>query len=428
MSNLPFVHKVLSDPLLVNAAYSDLIVSMLDQVATNHPGKDMAGTDADGDFWSSHAWARPYHVVNGVLQIKVTGMLLNKFPYQFGELATGYDYIRAAFVRGMGDTEVHSIAMLVDSPGGVVSGCFDLSDEIFEMRGTKPIKAFVNDGAYSAAYALASAADTMTVTRSGGTGSVGVVTAHVDISKSMEERGIVHTFIFAGSHKVDGNAYEKLPDDVKARIQERIDRTYADFVNVVARNRGLSVEVVQGTEALIYDANDSLAIGFADAVGKFDDELAAFERDTAQTEISAMADDFTHTAADVDAARTEGVNAGKQESQDRIKTILNSDEAKARPIAAVAAIHTTMSGEDAVTFLGALPEEKAEAPVAPVEPKLNADGTPFDAAMADGAPEVGANAVDDDDDAEDGLTADQRDYRAMAKIEEAASATGTTIQ
>ena len=455
MSNSPFVHKILSDTLLVNSTHSTMIVSMLEKIAMEHPevtspqagtSTDEARADADGDFWSNYTWARPYNVQNGVLLIPVSGVLLNRFPYQLGSWATGYDYIREALNRGLGDEDVHSIALVVDSPGGVVSGCFDLCDDVFAMRGNKPIKAFVSDSAYSAAYALASSADTVTVTRSGGTGSIGVVTAHVDVSKSMEQMGVVHTFIFAGSHKVDGNPFEKLPKDVKARIQKRIDRIYTEFVNVVARNRNLGEDAVRQTEALTYDAQDSLEVGFADTVGKFDEELAAFELGTAKTEISAMTDK-THTVADVDAARNEGLNAGKQEAQDRVNTIMDSDEAKTRPIAARAMLTSPMGADEAVALLKSLPEESATAPatpaaVAPVAPAAAvapatpaaavaatpatpaaATQTPFDKVMGTDAPAVGANAGEGNE-VDPNLTADQKEYRAMVALEDA-SATGT---
>jgi ClpP class serine protease len=44
-----------------------------------------------------------------------------------------------------------------------VAGCFDLVDEIYNARGKKPIHAILTENAYSAAYAIASAADRISV-------------------------------------------------------------------------------------------------------------------------------------------------------------------------------------------------------------------------------------------------------------------------
>ena len=135
------------------------------------------------------------------------------------------------------------------------------------------MRAFAVDHAYSAAFAIASSAHKISMTRSGGVGSVGVVTAHVDYSKMLNDFGVKVTFIFAGKHKVEGNAYEKLPAAAKARIQEKIDRIYGVFTGTVARNRKMDDQAVRATEALTYDASNAIDVGFADKVGVFEDDI-----------------------------------------------------------------------------------------------------------------------------------------------------------
>ena len=89
--------------------------------------------------------------------------------------------------------------------------------------------AVANGLALSGAYSFATAADELVVTRSGLTGSVGVVTSHVDMSKLLEDWGINISLIFAGKHKVDGHPFGPLPDDVRADIQTRVDKIYGVF-------------------------------------------------------------------------------------------------------------------------------------------------------------------------------------------------------
>lgn len=348
---------------------------------------------SDDSFWFSEedyrSAYRPYRVKNGILQIPVKGVLLNAFPWALGQWATGYEYIEAAMKRGMDDSEVKGIALMIDSPGGMVAGNFDLVDAIYAMRGKKPIKAFASDAAYSAAYSIASAADSITVTRSGGVGSVGVVTMHVDMSKALDEAGYKITFIFAGKHKVDGNSYEPLPEGVRARIQERVDSLYSEFVGIVARNRGMEESAVRKTEAAVFNAREALAIGFADSIGRTEDEITAFvanvnsteEDDEMAAENQAQITQEAHDAA-VATARVEGEKSGAAAALTRINGIIGSDAGKARPKAALnAALKTSMSVEEATAFLAELPEEKAEAsaPVAPAPAGVGAQV--FDAAM-----------------------------------------------
>lgn len=421
-TNHPLIEAITNKPLMIADGTEDLFTASL-QYLTQHARAEevLAGSTVYGDdFWGdgTDSW-RPYIVVNGVLQIPVMGVLLNRFSYQVGRWATGYDYIERAMVRGIEDGNVLGIALVIDSPGGEVAGCFELVDKLFGWRGEKPIRAFAADHSYSAAFAIASAAGRVAVTRSGGTGSVGVVTAHVDYSGMLEREGIKVTFIHAGKHKVDGNPYEALPKAVKARIQARIDKAYAVFVETVARNRDMEQDAIRNTEALCYDAEDSIAVGFADVVGALEDELIAFSESLANPEGDFMTtqttkpgdaaaapagiDQAVHDAA-VAAARAEGATAGAVAERTRINAILGSEIGKARPKAALsAALKTDMTADQAAAFLGDLAEEKAEAPKTEDKPKAKGTTTPFEAAMGKGNPDVGADD-DEDKDTDKALT------------------------
>lgn len=341
------------------------------------------------DFWPApddwRASYRPYKVVNGVLQVPVRGVLLHDFPWQVGSWATGYQYIYKAVERGMADGNVRAVAFLINSPGGEVAGNFDLVDRLASYRGMKPMRAFAHEFAYSAAYNIAAVADKITVSRTGGVGSIGVITSHMDMSKMLDEWGLKVTFIYAGKHKKDGNQYEPLPEDVRARVQERIDSLYADFVSAVARNRGMSEEAVRATEAQTFMASEATSNGLADAIGPLDEAMAAFVADLSHNEGDEEMSDKTKDNAAANeavekaraeahvAGREEGFAAGKAEGfaegakaeRERISAIMESDEAKCRPVAARnVAMKTDMGAEEAVSFLAALPEEpspKAEA-------------------------------------------------------------------
>jgi capsid assembly protease len=370
---------------------------------------------ASSDFWafepdSYMARLRPYVVKNGILQIPVKGVLLHDFPYAVGSWATGYDYIWRAFERGMGDLNVKGIAFVVDSPGGEVAGNFDAVDRMYALKTSvgKPVRGYAAEYAYSAAYSIISLCDTITVSRTGGVGSIGVVTGHLDVSGAMDKAGLKFTFIYAGQHKVDGNPYEPLPKDVKDRIQVRIDALYDVFVSTVARNRGMDEQAIRDTEALTFTAQEALSNGLADSIGALDDALADYaadlspdEGDETMSTTSGAVDQAAHETA-VAAARAEGVNEGRAAGlkdgataeRSRISAILASDEGKDRPKAALsAALKTDLSVEAAVAFIADLPKEGAvAASAAVVEPAPHAQPG-FAGAMASTKnPNVGVEA------------------------------------
>jgi signal peptide peptidase SppA len=399
----PLLARFAQSPVLIAPERKDYFEACLHALIRHEKAEALLSDSmaAEDDFWPRQddwrAAYRPYVVKQGILQIPVRGVLLNKFSYA-APWATGYTYIEKAVTRGLADDEVRGIALVVDSPGGEVAGNFELADKIYQARDEKPIQAFASDHAYSAAYSLASSASKITMTRSGGVGSIGVVTMHVDVSKALGKQGITLTYIFAGRHKVDGNPYQPLPDSVKARIQKRIDKTYSLFTATVARNRNLDDKDVRATEALTFSADEALENGLADAVGAFEDALSAFagelsskdREDTMSTTKDETVTLAAHNAA-VEAATAAGHKAGATAERTRITTILNSDAGKARPNSALAAaLETDMTADQATAFLAKLPEEqkaesKSDSAGAGVPQKI------FEAAMNNsGNPEVGS--------------------------------------
>jgi signal peptide peptidase SppA len=179
---------------------------------------------------------------------------------------TTYEQIGASFQAALKDPKVSKIVLDIDSPGGEVSGVFDLVDEIYNARGIKPIIAAVNDIAYSAAYAIASAADKIYVPRTGGTGSIGVIAVHTDQSKYNEKAGMKYTAIYAGAKKNDFSPHEEISVEALGDVQSKVDSVYDLFVKTVARNRNINPDDVKATEAGIFLGEEGLEVGLADQI------------------------------------------------------------------------------------------------------------------------------------------------------------------
>jgi signal peptide peptidase SppA len=180
---------------------------------------------------------------------------------------TTYNELENEFVDAATDPAVKGILVAIDSPGGESVGALELSDLIYSQRGSKPIYAVADGDAFSAAYAVASAAEKVYVLPSGGVGSVGVFMMHLDQSGFNATMGVKPTYIFAGAHKVDGNPHAPLTDEARATFQGEVDRIYRDFSATVARNRGMDKKAVRATEAGLYFGRNGVDIGFADEVG-----------------------------------------------------------------------------------------------------------------------------------------------------------------
>lgn len=383
MQGHPLLARFAAVPSLIAPDMSERVERCLASFSqVEHSGAMLAERAASDDgFWpepgSWRAAYRPYVVQAGILQIPVKGILLHDFSFAVGSFVTGYVYISRALDRGLSDPNVKGIALICDSPGGEVSGCFDLTDKIFAARATKKVRAFAHEFAYSAAYALASAADRLVVARTGGVGSIGVVTMHTDISNALDKAGVKVTLVAAprDGHKTDGYPYNPLSASAEARMQDRVDALYDIFVTTVARNRNMKDVEVRATRALTFMAAQAKENRLADDVGSLDDAVAAFAADlssnsgdTTMTDKTTAADKpaATFTQADLDRARaeghTEGVKAGSAAERTRIAGILDHAEAKGRDgLARHYAFKTGETVEASAEAMKAAPKAEASA-------------------------------------------------------------------
>lgn len=294
---------------------------------------------------------KPFAFQDGVAIIPIHGSLINRFGQCYGYV-TGYNFIRRQRDAAMADPDVTAIVYDVNSGGGEAAGCFELADESFALRGTKPTISVVDSACYSAAYALASTSDQVVVTPTGGAGSVGVYTMHVDMSKMLEDWGLNITLIHAGEHKVDGHPYAELPEDVRADMQKSVDATYNKFVESVARNRNLSVEAVKDTQARCYSADDALALGLIDSVASPLEAIRAFLGGPSEASNDETTGDSVME-----------LNEAKQAERQRVGAIIGHPNAKGREaMANHLALNTEMSVDDAAALLAVAPVAQVAEP------------------------------------------------------------------
>lgn len=208
---------------------------------------------------------KPYAFSNGVAVIPIHGMLINRFGGSWGWI-TGYQYLSRMSMTADADPDVELIVYDVNSGGGEVAGCSEAGAIIAGVE--KPTLAIVDTRCYSAAYWLASQADKIISTPSGGAGSVGAMTMHMDVSEMMENVGLKVTLMYAGKHKVDGNQFEKLDPEVKAKTEARLAEIRQEFAETVADGRKISVESVLATEADCYTAQQAVDLKLIDAIGE----------------------------------------------------------------------------------------------------------------------------------------------------------------
>lgn len=404
LRNLPHIASMaFNEPLMLEPAYARVffcalagqlgITRLTDTVSgiTLDAGQiaeplALFGEDDDMDTRPS----RSYQVANGIAVLPVSGTLVSKTralqPYSG---MTGYNGIIARLQQAISDPGVDGILLDMDTPGGMVSGAFDCADIIARMRDIKPIWALANDMNCSAGQLIASSASRRLVTQTARTGSIGVMMAHSNYGAALKTNGVEVTLIYSGDHKVDGNPYEKLPEDVRADFQTRIDATRQMFAEKVSAYTGMSVQDVLNTEAAVFSGQESVDNGLADELVNNTDALGvmreALDRrkkttiggtmpspsasaatnnpaDQSATQTTAPAEQVTTVDATTTAAMSPvdvsaQVSAAVAAENGRIMGILNCEEAKGRESQARVLAETPgMTVESAQRILAAAPQ------------------------------------------------------------------------
>jgi len=129
---------------------------------------------------------------------------------------------------------VSRIVLVFDCPGGAVTGVSEFATLVAGCE--KHVTSFVQGMAASAAYWIASAADTIVSSPTGLSGSIGVVQT-VDTSKTEGEKVLTSTQ--SPNKRVDANT-----DAGAAEIIKVLDDLAAVFIETVAENRGVPVSKV----------------------------------------------------------------------------------------------------------------------------------------------------------------------------------------
>lgn len=215
--------------------------------------------------------------VGNVAVIPITGTIQTKSNYVTRYMGgTSLAVLERDFQAALNDTQVKAIVLFVDSYGGSAEQNDEVSRLIYSSRGKKPIQAFVRGGCCSAAYYLASAADSINASPSSTIGSIGCIAIHQEFAEALKEMGIGATVITHGSKKGSGNVYEKLSPEGKADLQKWVSDFGELFTAAVARNRGVSADVINAKygQGAVFLASEALAIGMIDRVATYEQVLS----------------------------------------------------------------------------------------------------------------------------------------------------------
>jgi signal peptide peptidase SppA len=205
----------------------------------------------------------------GVATIPITGVLLKAVPAwlrRWGLNATGYNEIEEDVKRAISDQSVKTIRLLVESPGGQVSGVKEAADAIFEARKSKRVVCEIQDLCASGAYWLAAQAHEIKANLNAMVGSIGVYAVYTDYSEAARDAGIRVYVVSSGPHKGMGVPGSKITDEQLEAQQQVIDRMAQNFKVDVLRGRSIPGKEEDWASGRVWLAADALSMGLVDGL------------------------------------------------------------------------------------------------------------------------------------------------------------------
>lgn len=211
---------------------------------------------------------------NGMLVVPVRGQI-TKRASSFG--GTSSIEVRSVLRKAATDDSVTGVMLAIDSPGGTAAGTFELAEEVRRFAEVKPIKAHIEDLGASAAYWIASQAQSISINQLGEAGSIGTIAILIDSSKALENQGLKVHVISTGEFKGAGAPGVEVTDRQLALFQEQVEDFNQHFLEGISRGRGLTgAKLAKVATGRVWIAEKAQALGLVDEIMSFDDAIAKF--------------------------------------------------------------------------------------------------------------------------------------------------------
>jgi len=315
---------------------------------------------------------------NGVASIPVTGPLVMKGNL-FSKVSglTSYNIIAQDFNVALNDDTVKAIIFTIHSPGGMVDGVSELADMIYLARGIKPIVAYVEGMAASAAYWIAAATDRIYLPDTAQAGNLGAV---MTVGKNDDD------VIEIVSEQTPYKRIDAESKEGKALLKGHVNYAASIFISKVALYRGVSESYVlenYGKGDMLIGEN-AVNAGLADEVSTYEHLMSSLQDNdasvagmsaTKETKEVIMADKKTASADDdgvvitaeaIKPVTVESIKANNPEvlasitteANSRVEDILTSEHATGREVMAKhLAFKTNMDVKAATSLLETAPKQ-----------------------------------------------------------------------
>jgi len=211
---------------------------------------------------------------DGLAVIRIEGAI-TKYGSSLGS-PLGTLELRRQVRAAAADPAVKAILLVIDSPGGAVAGVGDLADAVAAANRVKPVVAFAEDMAASAAYWIAARAGRVVANASALVGSIGTFMVVEDWSAFYQAQGVRPIVIRAGEFKGAGTRGTQITAEQVADFARIVGELNGLFLAAVSAGRGLVGERLAAiSDGRVHVGAAAVTLGLADEIGDFETARAA---------------------------------------------------------------------------------------------------------------------------------------------------------
>lgn len=211
-----------------------------------------------------------YEVVDGVAVVSLEGLLM-KHEASMDE-STSTVMMRNTIRKMRIDDAVKAVVICVDSPGGTVSGAYDLADDIAALATGKPCYGYAQNLSASAGYLQLSQCREISAGRTALVGSIGTYASVRDYSGWFKKQGMRVHLIGSGGFKGAGLPGTKITAAQLAEWQREVDGLNAAFIDAVSKGRRLDRATVEKlADGRVHIAADAKNAKLIDRVESLDE-------------------------------------------------------------------------------------------------------------------------------------------------------------
>lgn len=166
------------------------------------------------------------------------------------------------------DDSAEALIIMIDSPGGTVTGSEAIYDALRRVSENKPVVAVMGSVAASGGYITALGANYIVAQRNTITGSIGVILQATEISGLLDKLGVSVSEIKSGALKAEPSLFTPLSEEARKATEALVMDAYDWFLGIVVERRQMTPEAARlVSDGRVLSGRQALEAKLIDALG-----------------------------------------------------------------------------------------------------------------------------------------------------------------